>query len=138
MSRLKAPFTRESASISRSSGVCSRERASSCTITSLSAVVLKIAPRRSSSRRIAIGVHQVAVVRDRDRTGVGAGVEGLRVAREAAARRRVAHVADRVAPRQPLQDVLVEDVGDQAHAAVHVLLVLRTTDTMPALSWPRC
>ena len=54
MSRLKAPFTRESASISRSSGECSRERASSCTITSLSAVVLKIAPRpraRGGSRR---------------------------------------------------------------------------------------
>ena len=53
VSRLKAPFTRESASISLSSGECSRERASSCTITSLSAVVLKIAPRLSSSRRIA-------------------------------------------------------------------------------------
>ena len=69
------------------------------------------------------GVDEIAVVRDRDRARVGAGVERLRVAREAAARRRVAHVADRVSPREPLQDVLVEDVGDEAHAAVHVLLV---------------
>ena len=79
ITRLKAPFTRESASIRRSSWLCSRERASSCTITSLSAVVLKIAPRPSSSRRIAQRVDQVAVVRDRDRAAVGGGAEGLRV-----------------------------------------------------------
>jgi hypothetical protein len=42
MTTLKAPFTRESASISRSSRLDSRERASRCTITSLSEVVLKI------------------------------------------------------------------------------------------------
>jgi hypothetical protein len=53
ITRLKAPFTRESESISRSSSVASRERASRCTITSLSEVVLKIAPRPSSSRRTA-------------------------------------------------------------------------------------
>jgi hypothetical protein len=53
ITRLKAPFTRDRASMRRSSTLRSRERASSWTITSLSAVLLKMAPRPSSSRRIA-------------------------------------------------------------------------------------
>ena len=50
---LKAPFTRESASMKRSSRFSSRERASRWSTTSLSLVEEKIAPRPSSSRRMA-------------------------------------------------------------------------------------
>ena len=129
ITRLNAPFTRESESIRRSSSVASRERASRCTITSLSEVVLKIAPRPSSSRRTARRVHQVAVVRDRDRAAVGVGAEGLRVAQQAAARRRVAHVADRMPARQAREHLLGEHVRDVAHRAVHELLAaLRRAD----------
>ena len=68
------------------------------------------------------GVHQIAVVRDRERTAVGGRAERLRVAQARLAGRRVAHVADRVPARQLAQDLLVEDVGDEAHRAVHEVL----------------
>ena len=62
---------------------------------------------------------------ERDRADVRRGAERLRVDERAAARGRIAHVADRVAALELLEDPLVEHVGDQPHAAVHCLRPVR-------------
>ena len=81
------------------------------------------------------GVHQVAVVRDRERAAVGRRAERLRVAQARLAGRRVAHVADRVTAGQLAQDLLVEHVADEAHRAVdEVLLAVRRRDARALLA----
>jgi hypothetical protein len=65
-----------------------------------------------------VGVDQVAVVGDGDRAARVVEQERLGVAQLGAAGGRVAGVADGRAPGQAGQGLLVEDVGDQAHADV--------------------
>ena len=62
---------------------------------SLSAVVWKMEPLRSSSSRRTVGVDQVAVVRDRDLAAEAIDHERLRVFQRARAGRRIAGVPDR-------------------------------------------
>ena len=104
--------------MSRSSRLSSRERASSCTMTSLSAVVLKMAPRPSSSRRIAPALTRLPLwaIATVPPSVVAQNGWALQLA---AAGGRVAHVADGVTARQLLQGLLVEDVGHEPHRAVH-------------------
>ena len=69
-----------------------------------------------------VGVDEVAVVGNGDESAIGGGAKRLGVAKLAAAGRRIANVTDRRAPRQFAQGLLVEDVCDQAHRAVHAVL----------------
>ena len=62
------------------------------------------------------GVHQVAVVADRDRAAVALDEVGLRVRGHGVARGRVADVADRAVPGQRLQAARREHVVHEAHA----------------------
>ena len=62
------------------------------------------------------GVHEVAVVADRDRAAVALDQVGLRVRRHGLARGRVAHVADRAVPGERLEPADGEHVVDEAHA----------------------
>ena len=68
----------------------------------------------------ALGVDQVAVVSDADRSIAQLGRERLDVLGQGAPGGRVAHVADRDPPRKAGQPGLIEDVGDVAHLADRV------------------
>ena len=72
----------------------------------MSEVDWKIEPAASSSCAQLGGVHQVAVVAERDRAAVALDEEGLGVGGYGVARRRVAHVADGAVARQLLQHVV--------------------------------
>ena len=63
-----------------------------------------------------VGVHQVAVVADRDRAAVALDEVGLRVRGHGVARGRVADVADRAVPGQRLEAARREHVVHEAHA----------------------
>ena len=65
-----------------------------------------------------VGVHEVAVVGDRDGAGFEVDHQRLGVLQLRAARRGVPDVADRRVARESGKDLLGEDVGDQPHLLV--------------------
>jgi hypothetical protein len=75
------------------------------------------------------GVHDVAVVRDRHGAAVGVHADRVRVPELGLPGRGIADVTDRVTPRKSVDDVLVEDLGNEAHRTVRkVLPAVRAAD----------
>ena len=85
---------------------------------SLSAVVWKIEPLRSSSSRRTIGVDQVAVVRDRHLAADTIDHERLRIFQRARAGGGIAGVPDRARSFEFRQFFLPENLRDEPHPVV--------------------
>ena len=116
----KAPSMRRSASAMASARVCSRECAIRCTMTSVSLVVWKMEPCLLQPGADFGGVHQVAVVRQRDLALVALHHDGLRVQQRRVAGGGIAGVADGQRAGQARQHLGAEDVGHQAHGLVEL------------------
>ena len=121
----------------RPMSVASRDVAIKWMITSVSEVDWKIDPARSSSSREQRAIDEVAVVRDSDGALRIFDHERLGVFQMALALSGVTVVADGVGAFQALDDVLFEDVGDQAHRRCEIS-PSPSEETMPEDSWPRC
>src|SRR2546426_12762372 len=67
-----------------------------------------------------LGIDEVAILRDGHRPVRGGRGDGLGIAEIGAARRGVAHVANRAVAGQALEPVPAEDVGHPAHGLFHV------------------
>ena len=113
----KAPVSRATDSTIASSTAGACERANRCSATSVSLLVWKIDPCRTSSSRSLAGVDDVAVVADADLAVHAVDEQRLRVGHGALTGRRVARVADRDMAGQRRQRRLGEDLGDVAHLA---------------------
>ena len=107
-------------------------------MTSVSLLVWKIEPSRTSSSRSSRALTRLPLWRDGDLAVRAVDQERLRVLEPALAGRRVARVADREVARQRRERRFVEGVGDVAHRARRRAAARRRRVTMPALSWPRC
>ncbi len=87
-------------------------------MTSLSTVVLKMAPSASSSSRRMVGVDEIAVMADGDLAARTIDDDRLRVFERARAGGGIADVADGARAGQLGQFVLVEDLRDEPHAVM--------------------
>jgi hypothetical protein len=95
-----APLSCAIDSTSASSTVAPCDRAYRCSTTSVSLLVWKIDPARTSSSRSSPRVHEVAVVARRDLAVRAVDEDRLGVLEPALAGRRIARVADGEVPRQ--------------------------------------
>jgi hypothetical protein len=84
-----------------------------------------------------VGVHQVPIVSNRQGTQHVLDNERLRVLQDRLTLRRVAVVAYRTRPLQPVDDLLAENLRNQSEPSVRDER-LPSEATIPALSWPLC
>ena len=120
-----APFTLHSAWIRLLSPCAAAGCAMRCRITSLSTVVLKMAPSSSSSSRRMWALTRLPLWPMAIWPARAVGQDGLRIFQRAGAGCGVTHVADGARSGQLGQFALVEDLRHQAHAVVRLEFAVR-------------